>query len=181
MPSTPEISSLMRLAIENMRFRSSPKSLMAMLACVPLSMASMRWLIGCPISMLAPTMVESFCRTSLSSSRCERLSSSNGASISETLTPRACSSSSARPVLRATVRISGIESSSSSACRPMRSDSSSEMPGRVLTLIVNDPSLNEGRKLRPSVKKVPSAARKSTAVAESTLRLWLSAQSRALR
>ena len=63
----------------------------------------------------------------------------------------------------------------------MRSDSSSEMPGRVLTLIVNDPSLNEGRKLRPSVKKVPSAARKSTAVAESTLRLWLSAQSRALR
>lgn len=139
MPSTPPIAALMLLPIENMRFRSVPKSLMAMLACVPESMASMRCEMGCPISTFTPGRVLSLARISASTSSFDRLPSSNGASISEVFTPKACSSSSARPVLRATVWISGTESSSSSVRRPMASDSSSEMPGSVLTLMVNDP------------------------------------------
>ena len=154
---------------ENMRFRSSPNSLMAMLAFVPDSMASMRWLMGWPISTLAPTIVPSFSRTSATSSLRERPFSSNGASISDTFTPKACSSSSARPVLRATVCISGMESSSSSARCPILSLSSSEMPGREDMLMVNEPSLKGGRKERPSVKKQTSATANRPTVPPSTL------------
>ena len=137
------------LPMANILFRSVPKSLMAMLALVPESMASMRCVMGAPTSMLTPGRGASFSRMSCSTSSFERLSNMNGASISETFTPKACSSSSARPVLRPTVLISGISKSSFSTCFPILSDSSSEMPGRVLTLMVNDPSLNGGRKLRP--------------------------------
>ena len=179
MPSTPLIRSLISFPSRNILFRSSPNSLMAIPACVPLSMASIRWLIGWPISMLAPEMVESFSRTSASSSAWERSFSSNGASISDTFTPSACSSSSARPVLRATVCISGMESRSSSAWRPILSDSSSEIPGRELTFIVNDPSLNAGRKLCPRVKNSPRATQNSANVAPTTLFLCLITHSRA--
>ena len=152
-----------------MRFKSSPNSLIAILAFVPDSMASIRWLIGWPISTLAPTIVPSFSRTSATSSLRERSFSSNGASISDTFTPKACSSSSARPVLRATVCISGMESSSSSARCPILSLSSSEMPGRDDMLIVNEPSLNGGRNERPNVKKQASATANRPMVPPNTL------------
>ena len=58
-PSTSLTASFIWLPMANIRFRSSPNSLMAMLACVPLNMASIRWLMGCPISMLAPVMTDS--------------------------------------------------------------------------------------------------------------------------
>ena len=48
-------------------FRSPPNSLMAIFAFVPDNMASIRWLIGCPISMFAPVIVPSFSRTSATS------------------------------------------------------------------------------------------------------------------
>ena len=177
MPSTSFTASLIWFPRVNIRFRSSPKSLIAMLACVPLSMASMRWLMGWPISILAPVMTESLWRTSSNSSLCERSLSSKGASSSDTFTPKACSSSSARPVFRATVCISGMESRISSACRPILSDSSSEMPGKELTFIVNEPSLNAGKKLCPNVKKHPNATRKRASVLPTTVRLCANAHS----
>ena len=162
--------------MENILFRSSPNSLMAIFAFVPDNMASIRWLIGCPISMFAPVIVPSFSRTSATSSLRERSPSSNGASISDTFTPNACSSSSARPVLRATVCISGMVNSNSSARCPILLLSSSEIPGRELILIVNEPSLKEGRKLRPSVKNTPSATMKRAIVPPSVTRLCASTQ-----
>ena len=179
-PSTSAMASLILLPIENISLRSSPNSFMAMLACVPLSMASILWLIGWPISIFAPAMEESLCLTSASSSSCDLPSSSKGASISDTFTPRACSSSSALPVLRATVWISGIESRSSSAWRPILSDSSSEMPGSELILMVNEPSLNGGRKLCPNVKNSPRATMNRARVEPTTVFLWESAHSKAL-
>ncbi|CDE04372.1 unknown [Bacteroides uniformis CAG:3] len=167
-PGIPWMALLISLPRVNMRFRSSPNSLMAMFAFVPDSMASIRWLIGWPISTFAPTMVPSFSRTSATSSLRERSFNSNGASISETFTPRACSSSSARPVLRATVCISGMESSSSSARCPILSLSSREMPGSEEILMVNEPSLKGGRNERPRVKKQPSATTNSPIVPPST-------------
>lgn len=174
MPGMSPVISLICLPSENIRFRSSPNSLMAMLALVPESMASMRWLMGCPISMFAPVMPPSFSRTSAINSWRERSFNSKGASSSDTFTPKACSSSSARPVFRATVCISGICNNNSSALRPMRSLSSSETPGSVLRLIVNEPSLKEGRKLCPSVKKHPSAMRNKATVLPSVTRLCFS-------
>ena len=139
-PSTVFMAAWICLPVRNMVFRSSPNSFTAIWACVPESMASMRCDIGCPISMFAPGMVDSFSLTSLATApRVRPLSSIYGASISETLEPSACSSSSARPVLRATVLTSGTSRMSSSARRPMRSLSSRDMPGNALTLIVNDP------------------------------------------
>ena len=161
----------------NSLLRSSPKSLMAMLAFVPDSMASMRCEMGWPISTSAPLSVDSFCRTSATNSSRLRSDSSNGASSSEVLTPRACSSSSARPVLRATVFISGIVMSRRSARLPMESDSASEMPGTLLTLMVNDPSLNDGRKLLPKKNVVPTATQNSTMVPAMMGRLCRNARS----
>ena len=131
--------------------------------------------------MFTPVSTDSFLRTSASTSACVRSFSSNGASISDTFTPKACSSSSARPVLRATVFISGTVSSSFSARRPMLSDSSSEMPGRVLTLIVNDPSLKGGKKLRPKVKNNPRERAKRMKVTPKTYLRCEMAASKATR
>ena len=55
------------------------------------------------------------------------------------------------------------------------------MPGSELTLTVNEPSLNEGRKLCPNVKKSPNATKNNTAMAPTTLRLCRSDHSRATR
>ena len=170
------IAPLIWLPSENILFRSSPNNLIAIFAFVPDSIASIRWLIGCPISMFAPVIVPNFSRTSATSSLRERSFNSNGASISETLTPNACSSNSARPVFRATVCISGIVINNSSARCPILLLSSSEIPGRELILIVNDPSLNEGRKLRPSVKNTPRATTKSPIVLPRVTRLCASTQ-----
>ena len=98
----------------------------------------------------------------------ERLSRMNGASISDTFTPKACSSSSARPVLRPTVCISGTESRIFSAMRPILSDSARDIPGIVLTLIVKEPSLNGGKKLLPNVKNMITAATRTPPVIPST-------------
>ena len=150
-----------------------------MLALVPESMASIRWLIGWPSSILAPESVLSLSRTSCIISSFERSFNSYGASISLPFTPRECSSNSARPVLRATVWISGMESKSSSARRPSLSDSSSDTPGMEVMLIVKEPSLNEGRNERPNVKKPTNAPTKSTPVLPNTIALWFNAHNKA--
>ena len=157
MPSMLLMADLICVPILYSLFKSFPKSLMAILAFVPESIASIRWDIGCPISMFTPLRIPNCWRTSARNSSLLRLSRIKGASISETLTPKACSSSSARPVLRATVCISGISISISSVIRPILSDSSREMPGIVLTLMVSEPSLNGGRKLRPSPNMITRA------------------------
>ncbi len=162
-PGTVDATALILLPMVNSLVRSSPKSFMAICASVPESMASIRCEIGWPISMLTPGRCDSLWRRSLTISLRERpWSRVYGASISLTFTPRECSSSSARPVLRATVRISGMDSIIFSASRPSWSLFSSDMPGRVLTLIVSEPSLNGGRKLRPRVKNSPIHTRNST-------------------
>ena len=63
-----------------------------------------------------------------------------------------------------------------SASAPRRSLSSRETPGRVATLIVNEPSLNDGRNDRPSEKNTTMAPAKATPVAMSTGRVWASVQ-----
>ena len=143
------IAALIWFPTVNIRFKSVPNSLIAIFASVPESIASIRWEIGCPISILAPLIVDNFLRTSFITSSRLRSCNSKGASISETFTPKACSSNSARPVFRATVFISGTCNSNASARRPIWSDSSKEIPGSELTLIVKEPSLNGGKKLRP--------------------------------
>ena len=50
------------------RSRSGPKILMAICACVPESMASMRWEMGWPTSMLVPGSSESRSRSSWATS-----------------------------------------------------------------------------------------------------------------
>ena len=169
-PGIPLTASCIFWPIVNIWFRSVPKILIAILASVPESIASIRCEIGWPISILAPVIVESFCRTSSITSERLRSFSSKGASISETFTPRACSSSSARPVLRATVLISGTSSNKASASRPNRSDSSREIPGKELTLIVNEPSLNGGKKLRPKLKKATKATTNRQTIDPNTAR-----------
>ena len=175
MPSTSLISLRISLPRAKRRLRSGPKILMAMLALVPESMASMRWLMGDPTSMFTPGMACSFSLMSATTSSFERPSRAKGASISEVLTPRACSSSSARPVLRPTTSISGMVISALSAMVPMRSDSSIDTPGRVLTLMVNEPSLKDGKKLLPMPAKITMARTRAAAVPKMTGRWWASA------
>ena len=155
-PSIPCIEFLISLPKLYSLFRSLPNSLIAMLAFVPESMASIRWEIGWPISILAPFSSPNCFRTSARNSSLSRSCNSKGASISEVFTPSACSSSSARPVLRATVWISGIPRRIFSANPPIRSDSSSEIPGMVLILMVSEPSLKGGKKLRPKLNRMIS-------------------------
>ena len=179
MPSTPEIEVLIFCPISYILLRSEPNSLMAMLAFVPESIASILCEIGPPISMFTPGSTASFCRTSSVSSLRVFLPSSNGHSNSELFTPKACSSSSARPVLRPTVLISGMLSRSFSAVRPIRSDSSRDIPGTVLTEIVNEPSLNAGKKLPPRVKNMTTAATKRAPTPQRIVFLWPRDQLRA--
>ena len=153
---------------------------MAILARVPDSIASMRCVIGAPTSTFTPGTFFILSRISASTSSFERLSKTNGASTSETFTPNACSSNSARPVLRPTVWISGIVSNASSTIRPTLSDSSNEIPGNVLTLTVNDPSLKGGKKLRPSVENITIAPTIATPVIDNTTFLLRSVNARIL-
>ena len=131
--------------------------------------------------MFAPASTESRWRMSSSTSSWLLPSSLNGASISLTFTPRACSSSSARPVLRATVFISGTSSSSCSARLPMASLSSSEMPGSEEMLMVNEPSLNAGKKLLPRQKNTTNAITNELNVPMMTGHLWSNAHTRLMR
>ena len=135
--------------------------------------------MGWPISILAPGISESFSRISRTISPRVRSLSVYGASISETLTPNECSSNSARPVLRAVVRTSGTDSINFSASAPILSLSSSDIPGRVEILMVIEPSLKDGRKLRPRVKNNAIAATNRTPTPVSTARECLRHHSRA--
>ena len=92
-------------------------------------------------------------------------------SISELQTGAACSSPSARPVLRTTARTPSMWRNLSSSPRARRSLSIREVPGGELTKTVKVPSLNSGRKLVP---KVPANSRlasvKTNAVVITVLR-----------
>ena len=180
MPSMPEISSFILLPISYMRLRLSPNTLIAILARVPDSIASIRWVIGAPTSTFMPGMASSLWRTSANTSSLLRSVRVNGASISVSLTPKACSSSSARPVFLPTVFISGIDSNCFSTLLPMRSDSARDMPGNVLTLMVNEPSLNGGRKLRPNEANTTNATTNNAAAEPNTTLRLLIAHSNAL-
>ena len=72
-------------------------------------------------------------------------------SISELLTGSACSSRSARPVRRVTVRTPSCWSSRRSIAEAMRSLAGSEVPGGANRPTVNVPSLNSGRNEVPKV------------------------------
>ena len=165
--------SLICRPIANNLLRSLPKTFMAICDCAPESIASMRCEIGWPISTIAPGICPSLERSSRLTSLRLRLVRTYGASISDTLTPNECSSSSARPVLRATVRISGVSIIIRSASLPILSLSSSEIPGRVDTFIVKDPSLKGGKKPRPSVKNKAIAPTKRIATLIRSARLCL--------
>ena len=101
---------------------------------------------------------------SLATSSLLRLLSTKGTSSSLVFIPKACSSSSARPVFRATSFTSGTCKSSFSASLPIWLLSSSEMPGSELMFMVNDPSLNGGKNERPSVKNTMSVIITNVAV-----------------
>ena len=105
--------------------------------------------IGCPMVMFAPETLANFARTSSMNSARVRSLSTNGASISAAFTPWACSSSSALPVRRVVVWISGILSSSASTRLPILLLSAKEMPGKLTEEMTSEPSLNSGKKLRP--------------------------------
>ena len=120
-----------------------------MLALVPESMWSIRCPMGCPMVMLASETALNFSRTSFMNSSLLLSSKTKGASISAAFTPCACSSNSALPVLREVIEISGTDSRIFSILFPILFDSSSDMPGKLTALIVNVPSLNSGKKLRP--------------------------------
>ena len=61
----------------------------------------------------------------------------------------------------------------------MESLSSSDMPGSEEMLMVNDPSLNLGKKLLPKQKNTPTATTNNAAVATITLRVLPNTQSNA--
>ena len=168
-PSTSCTADLIWFPMENSLFKSAPNILIATLALDPESIASILWDMGCPISRLTPDRSSSFFRSSLATTSLFLSSNTKGASISETFTPKACSSSSARPVFRTVVCTSGMVKIISSAIRPILSDSSNEVPGVVATLMVNEPSLNGGRNDRPKVVNRAMDATKTTAQAMSTV------------
>ena len=61
----------------------------------------------------------------------------------------------------------------------MLSDSSREIPGMVLMLIVSDPSLNGGRKLRPNPVMMMIEKISKAALVPITIFLWRRAHSKA--
>ncbi len=134
----------------NRRCKSEPNILMAILARVPESIWSIRCAMGCPNVILTPGAMLNLFRTSSKNSSLVLSSRTKGTSISEALTPWACSSSSARPCLRVTTSTSGISNKMVSINFPVLLLSSKDIPGGPTTLITNEPSLNSGRKLLPN-------------------------------
>ena len=63
----------------------------------------------------------------------------------------------------------------------MESLSSREMPGSEDMFMVNDPSLNFGRKLLPSERNITKAKTSNDAEEMMTVRVWSSTQSKASR
>ncbi len=112
--------------------------------------------------MLAPLTPASFPRTSAMKPSRPRSPNVNGTSTSLLFTLWACSSRSARPVLRVVPCTSGMVSSASSIRAPIVLLWSRLIPGRLTTPTTNEPSLNSGKKLRPSVAMSAMLPMKST-------------------
>ena len=110
----------------------------------------MRWEMGWPMVMFIPGTWPEPRAVARAAPPCARSSCrSRPTSSSAALTSWACSSSSARPGPARWIPPPGWASSACSTRRPSRSDSSSDVPGRVTTLIVNVPSLNSGQERAP--------------------------------
>ena len=158
---------LISLPRVNMRFRSSPNSLMAMFAFLyRIAWRLYWWLeIGWPISTFVPTMVPSFSRISLHTSCCARaVFNHNGASIQRRLPQSVFVQLCTSRFTGHGLYFWGMESSSSSARCPIFVAFFQEMPGSEEILMVNEPSLKGGRNERPRVKKQPSATTNSPIV-----------------
>ena len=143
-----------------------------MVACVPLTMWSMRWPSGCPTLVTTPGIEARRERTSAMKASLLRSDSWKLTSISAPLVACECSSSSPRPVRREVEVTSGMERSSFSNMRPNLLLSSNEMPGLATAAMVREPSLNGGRKSRPTVNKRPMATNRSATVVKMTGRRW---------
>ena len=85
--------------------------------------------------------------------------------ISEAFTPSACSSSSARPVRRPKLSTPFTFLIRSSTIPAMAFDVSSDVPGGRSTLTCTQPSLNGGRKSRPSWVTTPMLTATAAATA----------------
>ena len=129
--------------------RSCPNSFTATCARIPDMMWSRRCEIGCPTMTATPAMCARRSRTSAITASRSRPPVLRLTSISEELTPSACSSSSARPVRRDVCATSGISRSIRSAIFPSRLDSVSVVPGSESRLTVRVPSANGGRNSPP--------------------------------
>ena len=177
-PGTAAIASRAAAAMRRNSARSVPKILTAIAARVPESMWSMRCEIGCPTENSRPGIIDSSSRSRASISSRSSKPGSSRTSISEYSTPSACSSSSARPVRRATVITPGCLITTRSAARTNSSLCSSEVPGSVTAVRVSAPSWNSGRKAVPK-RAAPTPARiSSTATPPSNHREWLSTAAR---
>src|SRR6266704_3328908 len=110
-PGTVSITFRMSSALLRSVTRSGPNNLIAICARVPDSKWSIRCDMGCPTSEVIPGIWERFCRTSSIIAACGRSSCFVTTSISLALTPAACSSNSARPVLRVVETTSGVRCS----------------------------------------------------------------------
>ena len=174
------MTDLIRLQIDSISFRSAPKSLMAILACVPERIWSIRCPNGWPTIQTTPGTLRNRLRTSSMISAFERLPFMKLTSISDELVDCECSSSSPRPVRRVVLVTSGTICNCRSMILPRWSLSLSETPGLHTAVIVNEPSLKSGKKLEPNVKKVTRARIKSIPVPLRTRRLCSNTQAKAL-
>ena len=168
MPSTPLISFCTSAALALNTFRSSPKIFTAICARMPEVIKSIRCEIGCPILIMTPGIEPSFSRIFATISSLCRSEDLSVTSSSVVFTPSACSSSSARPVLRPVCVTSGISCMRFSARIPRRFDSSKDVPGGNVTLIVKLPSLNSGRNSRPNVGTSINAPKNMTTTSVKT-------------
>ena len=99
-----------------------------------------------------------------------------GQPISLECTPSACSSNSARPVRRPTEITSGTPRINCSATSPRRFDSTKEMPGLKVVLIVKVPSLNGGRNARGSTVVAKAAIATASVAPPINSQWWPNAQ-----
>ena len=155
--------------------RSSPYTFSAIWARTPESRWSSRCEMGCP-TLVAAGRVASRVRMSWTTASRLRSDTLRSMSISEECTPSACSSSSARPVLRPTWMTSGTCSASCSASVPMRLDSASDVPGLSNTLTVNVPSLKGGKNERGKNGTLAATASTTINAPTSRPREWFNDQ-----
>jgi hypothetical protein len=82
----------------------------------------------------------------------------------------ACSSRSARPVLRMTEVTAGCAIRNRSSRETISSEVFSEVPGAVAAAMLSEPSLNSGKNDRPNEASVASAATAPTTDSAATAR-----------